>query len=80
MNAGLQALSNCPPLREYFRLFLPSITTQREINYFTSRDENVKKKAVSEVFQDLLMKIWSSKTRVSAIAPTLLGYVSSFIF
>ena len=72
MNAAIQALSNCPPLREYFRSYLPSIQASRDANGLPPV-----KKPVSDAFQELLTKIWSNQqVRGNAVGPTLFSYVS----
>jgi len=70
MNAAIQALSNCPPLREYFRSYLPSIQASRDANGLPPV-----KKPVSDAFQELLTKIWSNQqVRGNAVGPTLFSY------
>ena len=72
MNAAVQALSNCPPLREYFRSYLPSVQASRDANGLPPV-----KKPVSDAFQELLTKIWSNQQiRGNALGPTLFSYVS----
>lgn len=82
MNAALHALSNCPPLREFFRHYLlsnPEIQEQfssssasmyyHHILQNSSVDSVVSKRQMTVAFSDLLSKIWSDSQSFN-IAPT----------
>lgn len=70
MNAATQALSNCPPLREYFRTYLPVVTKDKSIppNFAVRRP-------ISDAFQDLILRMWSDK-RHDFIRPHIFLYAS----
>uniref|UniRef100_A0AC34GRY5 USP domain-containing protein n=1 Tax=Panagrolaimus sp. ES5 TaxID=591445 RepID=A0AC34GRY5_9BILA len=70
MNAATQALSNCPPLREYFLSYLPSVSKDRNTHI---HDLLTIRRPISDAFQDLITKIWSEK-KLDAIRPTFLLY------
>uniref|UniRef100_A0A914PJE1 ubiquitinyl hydrolase 1 n=1 Tax=Panagrolaimus davidi TaxID=227884 RepID=A0A914PJE1_9BILA len=76
MNAATQALSNCPPLREYFRTYLPFVSKDRNAHI---NDLLTNRRPISDAFQDLILRIWSEK-KVDAVRPTLFLYVSSIFF
>ncbi|KAI6191629.1 Ubiquitin carboxyl-terminal hydrolase 33 [Aphelenchoides bicaudatus] len=59
MNAAIQALSNCPPLRDYFCL----------LNVDSNLSASNANADVSSAFRDLLMRIWSEYSQVP-IKPT----------
>uniref|UniRef100_A0A915CVH0 ubiquitinyl hydrolase 1 n=1 Tax=Ditylenchus dipsaci TaxID=166011 RepID=A0A915CVH0_9BILA len=79
MNAALQALSNCPPLREYFR----TIPLSSKEDYRNSSDSGYASlptvnttKPVTNVFSDLLKRLWCESQTHSYVVPTgLLWYV-----
>uniref|UniRef100_A0A914YZ66 ubiquitinyl hydrolase 1 n=1 Tax=Panagrolaimus superbus TaxID=310955 RepID=A0A914YZ66_9BILA len=70
MNAATQALSNCPPLREYFLSYLPSVSKDRNAHI---HDLLTIRRPISDAFQDLILKMWSEK-KLDAIRPTFLLY------
>jgi ubiquitin carboxyl-terminal hydrolase 20/33 len=70
MNAAIQALSNCPPLREYFRSYLPSVSKDRNTPI---NDLLTIRRPISDAFQDLILKMWSEK-KADAIRPMLFLY------
>uniref|UniRef100_A0A7E4VJ70 Ubiquitin carboxyl-terminal hydrolase n=1 Tax=Panagrellus redivivus TaxID=6233 RepID=A0A7E4VJ70_PANRE len=74
MNAAIQALSNTPPLREYFRAHLPALNSASNLdNDSNPADFLTVRKPVSDAFQELIGKIWSTR-RIPCIRPTLFCY------
>jgi type IV secretory pathway VirB3-like protein len=61
LNAAIQALSNCPPIRDYFCLL--------NIDSNLSTPTNSSNSDVSMAFRDLLNRIWSENMQ-TAIKPT----------
>lgn len=67
MNSAIQALSNCPPLRDYFCL----------LNVDTNLSTPNSNADVSAAFRDLLNRVWSEYSQ-TPIKPTNFLFVSVF--
>jgi uncharacterized UBP type Zn finger protein len=67
LNAAVQALSNCPPVRDYFCV----LNTDKLTTNGNSPDTDV-----SPAFRDLLNRLWAENPP-AAIRPTAFLFVSS---
>lgn len=75
MNAAIQALSNCPPIRNYFCALLND--TPAFSDAVRTPTEIMLEFNVSTAFRCLMGRLWC-ETRVSPIRPTLFCHVSCF--
>lgn len=75
MNSALQTLSNCPPLREYFRSFLPNkyelaVGSLPMSDDFSRELRAPSTQTLSNAFKNLMTTIWSDAQH-SCISPAL---------
>lgn len=75
MNAAIQSLSNCPPLREYFRQCYSPASDLVLGNANQSKTHHPK--PLSSSFKELVTKLWT-KDQTNSISPTSFVYVSTW--
>ncbi|XP_046437438.1 ubiquitin carboxyl-terminal hydrolase 20-like [Daphnia pulex] len=69
LNAALQALSNVPPMTQYFLECMPS----------TDKDKEVKRTSLAKAYRTLIQNVWSEHPP-SSIAPTSVLYAVKLVF
>ncbi|KAI9555211.1 hypothetical protein GHT06_017726 [Daphnia sinensis] len=69
LNAALQALSNVPPMTQYFLECMP----------ITDRDKEIKRTSLAKAYRNLIQNMWSEHPP-STIAPTSVLYAVKLVF